>query len=176
MPMFSVLWFFSPYQRRKSSWEVYLCHRQIRSNCSCTKFFFVFLTLPNWKNFESWLLTYSPFPTMFARGWPVRVLISKDYVVMSWRFNSLWHCKILDWSKLRAYADDKINVTEKLKFVLGRVENIVGKGENAVYCFPHSVFKRLSFKSVNLSWNVLPFTKQQKFYDGPNWNHLQTTI
>ena len=37
----------------------------------------------------------------------------------------------LDWSKLKALADDKINVTEKLKFVLGRVENIMGKGENA---------------------------------------------
>ena len=29
------------------------------------------------------------------------------------------------------FADDKINVTQKLNFVLGRVENIVGKGENA---------------------------------------------
>ena len=26
-----------------------------------------------------------------------------------------------------------LNVTEELKFVLGRVENIVGKGENAGY-------------------------------------------
>ena len=39
--------------------------------------------------------------------------------------------KILDWSRLNAFADGKINVTEKLKFILGRVENIVGKGENA---------------------------------------------
>ena len=37
----------------------------------------------------------------------------------------------LDWSKLKAFADDKIYVNKKLKFVLGRVENIVGKGENA---------------------------------------------
>ena len=37
--------------------------------------------------------------------------------------------KILDWLKLKAFADDKINVTEKLKFVLGGVENIVGKGD-----------------------------------------------
>ena len=41
--------------------------------------------------------------------------------------------KILDWSKFKAFAEDKINVTEKLKFALGRVENIVGKGENAGY-------------------------------------------
>ena len=41
--------------------------------------------------------------------------------------------KILDLSKLKAFADDKINVTQKLKFKIGRVENIVGKGENADY-------------------------------------------
>ena len=41
--------------------------------------------------------------------------------------------KIFDLSKLKAFADDKINVTQKLKFALGRAENIVGKGENAGY-------------------------------------------
>ena len=39
--------------------------------------------------------------------------------------------KILDWSKLKAFADNKINVNEKLKFALGMVENTVRKGENA---------------------------------------------
>ena len=48
-------------------------------------------------------------------------------------FNSLPNDKILDWSKLSAYADDNMKVTEKLKFVLVRVENIVEKGENAGY-------------------------------------------
>ena len=48
-------------------------------------------------------------------------------------FNYLPNDKISDWSKLKAFADDKINVTEKLKFVLGRLENIVGKGESAGY-------------------------------------------
>ena len=38
-----------------------------------------------------------------------------------------------DWSKLKVFADDKLNVTENLKLVLGRVENIIGKGENAGY-------------------------------------------
>ena len=59
-------------------------------------------------------------------------------------FNSLPHDKILDWSKFKAFADDKLNATKKLKFVLVRVENIVGKGEDAGYqhlllfpqCFP----------------------------------------
>ena len=48
-------------------------------------------------------------------------------------FKTLLNDKILDWSKLKAFADDKIYVTIKFKSVLGRVENIVGKGENAGY-------------------------------------------
>ena len=42
-------------------------------------------------------------------------------------FNSLPDNKVFDWSKLKAFADDKINVNEKFKFGLGREENI-GKG------------------------------------------------
>ena len=41
--------------------------------------------------------------------------------------------KILDWSKFKAFADNKIKVTKKLKFASGRVENIVGKWENVDY-------------------------------------------
>ena len=37
--------------------------------------------------------------------------------------NPLPNDSISDWSKLKAFAGDKINVTEKLKFVLERVEN-----------------------------------------------------
>ena len=47
--------------------------------------------------------------------------------------NSLPNDKILDWSKMNAFADNKINVSEKLKFVSDWVENNVGKGENAGY-------------------------------------------
>ena len=47
--------------------------------------------------------------------------------------NSLSNDKILGWSKLKAFAADKINVNQKLKFDIGRIENIVGKGENAIY-------------------------------------------
>ena len=48
-------------------------------------------------------------------------------------FNSLPNDKILDWSKLKAFADYRIYVTKNLKFVLERVENTVGIGENAAY-------------------------------------------
>ena len=38
----------------------------------------------------------------------------------------------LDWSKLKAFADDNKFVTQNLRFALGRVENMA-KGENAGY-------------------------------------------
>ena len=48
-------------------------------------------------------------------------------------FNSLPNDKILHWSKSKAVADDNIKVLKKMIFVFDRVENIVGKGENAGY-------------------------------------------
>ena len=48
-------------------------------------------------------------------------------------FNSLPNNKILDLSKFKAFTDDKLNVTQKLKFDLGSIESIVEKGENAGY-------------------------------------------
>ena len=53
-------------------------------------------------------------------------------------FNSLPNYKILDQSKLKAFADDKLKVIQMAKFVLGKIENIVGKEENAGN---HTVFK-----------------------------------
>ena len=47
--------------------------------------------------------------------------------------NSLPNNKFLDCSKFKAFAGDKLNLAKKMKFALGRVENIVGKGENAGY-------------------------------------------
>ena len=65
-------------------------------------------------------------------------------------FNSPLNNKVLDKSKLKAFADDKINVTEKLKFVLQRVKKHMGKGENAgdqhfllfAHCFQRASFSR----------------------------------
>ena len=45
--------------------------------------------------------------------------------------NYLPNDKHLDWSILKAFAAHNINLNEKLKLVLGRLENIVVKGENA---------------------------------------------
>ena len=66
---------------------------------------------------------------------------------------SLQNDEILDWSKLKAFADDKLKCeNQKLKFDMGRVENIVGKGENGGYqhflLFPTMFSKGLFFRVV----------------------------
>ena len=60
---------------------------------------------------------------------------------------------------MKAFADDKINVTEKLKFVLANTENILGNGKNFGYqhfllfplCFENAFFfQGLSGKVLTL--------------------------
>ena len=56
--------------------------------------------------------------------------------------------KKLDLFKLKAFADHKINMTQKLKVALGRIKNIEGKGEDTAYqhfllfpqCLQYSTF------------------------------------
>ena len=53
---------------------------------------------------------------------------------------------ILDWSKLKICADDKVNLIKKLKYVLGWSRKNCGKRENADnqhFFFSYNVFKRL---------------------------------
>ena len=52
---------------------------------------------------------------------------------------------ILEWSKFKAFADDKINMTEKMKFTLNRIENIVGKEKKHFFHFQHC-FQKASDK------------------------------
>ena len=47
--------------------------------------------------------------------------------------NSLPNDKILDVSKLKASADDNLNVARMMISLLDHVENTMGKGENAGY-------------------------------------------
>ena len=64
------------------------------------------------------------------------------------RFNSFPHDKILDQTKLKTFADDKLNITKLIISVFDKVKNIVGKGEIACtsnFSFSHNVFKRLRF-------------------------------
>ena len=82
--------------------------------------------------------------------------------------------KILDWFKLKTFVDNKINVTEKLKFVFGRVENIVGKGENAGYqhflLFPQC-FQMASYSGslkVAIVWYTVKFFSSA-FFEEKQW-------
>ena len=47
--------------------------------------------------------------------------------------NSLPNDKISDVTKLKAFADDKLNVARIMIYLLDRVENTVGNEENAGY-------------------------------------------
>ena len=46
--------------------------------------------------------------------------------------------KILDQQKLKAFANDKIYGTKNLKFVLGWIENLTGKGAVFILGFEKS--------------------------------------
>ena len=64
--------------------------------------------------------------------------------------NPFPHDKILGQTKLKAFADDKLNVTKMVISVFDRVENIVGKREitcTSNFSFSHNVFKRLLSQS-----------------------------
>ena len=64
--------------------------------------------------------------------------------------NPLPNNKLLDWSKLKAFADYKLDLAEILRFVLGMVVNIVGKGENAGY--QHFLLFPQCFQKVFFQW------------------------
>ena len=75
-----------------------------------------------------------------------------EYILGQWPFfinNSLSNDKILDWSKLKAFADDKINLNEKIQIRHGIGRKHLGKGENAghqhfllfLQCFQISLFQ-----------------------------------
>ena len=55
------------------------------------------------------------------------------------------HDKILDQTKLKAYSDDKLNVTKMIISIFDRVENNCGRRRNCLYkqfLLSHNVFKR----------------------------------
>ena len=81
--------------------------------------------------------------------------------LQSFSINPFPHDKILGQTKLKAFADDKLNVTKMVTSVFDRVENIVGNGEIACtsnFSFSHNVFKRLlsqTCQRVSLHGNEL---------------------
>ena len=73
---------------------------------------------------------FHPFPQCFPKAFLINM---RKRVYMEERVNSSQNDKIFDVTKLKALADDTINVARMLISVFDRTENIVGKGENVVY-------------------------------------------
>ena len=61
-----------------------------------------------------------------------KVLLKRIFSISYYAFHSLLNDKILDWSKLRAFADNKIKVLKMMIFVFDRVEKNV---ENRRKCW-----------------------------------------
>ena len=87
-------------------------------------------------------------PTMFSRGSFPRC------------FNPLPDDKILDWSKLKQFADDNYKFDENSRKFSKQVENTVGKGEIACYeqfllfpqCFQKACFPGASKGVIVWEW------------------------
>ena len=56
----------------------------------------------------------------------IKLLKKKGFALTLYQTTKVWTCP--NW---KAFAENNINVTHKLRFALGRVEKIVGKGKNA---------------------------------------------
>ena len=60
--------------------------------------------------------------------------MDESIIIVFWiRVNSLPNDKILDWMKLKAFADDKIKCCLIGKICFGGIKSIVEKGENAAF-------------------------------------------
>ena len=88
----------------------------------------------------------------------------------------------VDWTRLKAFAENKLNAGKIKISVFEREENIVGKGENAGHqhflLFPQCLLKPCLSGSLKvwIDWsrvNALPY---DKILACPKWKHLQTTI
>ena len=73
-------------------------------------------------------------------------------------FNPLPNDKLLDVTIVKAFADDKLNIVKMMILLCSRVENTVGKGENAGFqrfllfpqCFPKA--SSLGSLKVGIVW------------------------
>ena len=94
------------------------------------------------------------FPQCFLL-FPKQFSIFQSHLFCRLQMVSIWtshqFCRLVTsifWSKLKAFADERIKWNEKEKLVSARIKNIVGKGENAGYqhfllfpqCFQSFVF------------------------------------
>ena len=80
--------------------------------------------------------------------------------------NSSPNDRILDVTKLKALADDKLIVARMMISLLNRVENTVGKGENAGYqhflLFPQCIPKPSSLRSFCVELEITIATSTEE--------------
>ena len=95
------------------------------------------------------------FKNIRRRGAPFPKMFSKCFIT---RLNPLPNHQILDMTKLKAFAEDKLKVDKMTISFLDRVENTEGKGQNAGYhhflLFPHCYLKPCSLRlfKVGIVW------------------------
>ena len=123
-----------------------------------TFFHNVFYTICILKSFNSHIsvVICSFFEFGTVSKWCIREWIkSRAYSLQSYLIICLPNNKNFDMTKLKAFADDKLNVAKMMISLLNRKENNVGKGENAghqqhflfsPWCFP----KPPSFGSLKI--------------------------
>ena len=100
----------------------------------------------------------------------VSLSVGKNLKFVVWeRVNSLPNDKILDATKLKAFADDKINIAKMTISLHDRVENNVEKGENAgiQHFLLFSVFSKAFFfrivKSRDCVVKSYPIIRRRNF-------------
>ena len=72
---------------------------------------------------------------------------------------------MLDQTKLKAFADDKLNLAKMIISVFDRVEIIVGKGEIACtskFSFSHNILKKAAFPDPSKGVIVWEWVKTEK--------------
>ena len=124
-----------------------ICRLQMKNNAKMTISLFNRIGNTEGKGKKCWLPAFSPFPTVFSRAFYLRVVRYKSGLcgkelktLFIWNItkpqrlfdhdrldldtiNPLPDNKILDWSKLRQTADDKLQTTHlkwKISTILGR--------------------------------------------------------
>ena len=122
------------------------CFQQYFSHLTATAH--IIHVFPGFHQYLAGLWSVLPTDTPWKKPRGSSVAQTQDRWITS---QTLYHGAMWDpLSNLKAFADNKKDVTEKLKFVFGRVENIVGKGENAAFSPFLTIFsERSSLRAVS---------------------------
>ena len=105
--------------------------------------------------------------------WPKQKTSASQILSLCIRINPLPDDNILDWSKLKQFADDNFKFDENNRRFSKRVENTVGKGEIARYkqfllfpeCFQKACFPGASKGVIVWEWvKTIPLTSMNSDY------------